>query len=129
MSAQTQRQRRAGELVRHALAEIFSRGEVSDPVLETHVVTVPEVRMSPDLKLATAFVMPLGGQDLDAVIEALNANRKFLRGQVAKRVHLKFSPDLRFRVDDSFEVGARMDALLDSDTVQRDAHKTEEDEA
>lgn len=129
MSAQTQRQRRAGELIRHALAEIFSRGEVADPVLETHVVTVPEVRMSPDLKLATAFVMPLGGQDLDAVIAALNANRKFLRGQVAKRVHLKFSPDLRFRADDSFEAGARMNALLDSDTVQRDARKAEEDEA
>ena len=129
MSAQSQRQRRAGELIRHALAEILSRGEVSDPVLETRVVTVPEVRMSPDLKLATAYVMPLGGQDIDAVIAALNANRKFLRGQVAKRVHLKFSPDLRFRADETFDAGARMDALLDSDIVQRDAHKTDEDGA
>jgi ribosome-binding factor A len=124
MSAQTQRQRRAGELIRHALAEILSRGEVSDPVLEAHVVTVPEVRMSPDLKHATAYVMPLGGQDVPQVLAALEANKKYLRGQVARRVHLKFSPDLRFRADESFEAGARMDALLDTETVQQDARKS-----
>jgi ribosome-binding factor A len=129
MSTQSQRQRRAGELIRHALAEILSRGEVSDPVLESHVVTVPEVRMSPDLKHATAYVMPLGGQDLPQVLAALDANRKFLRGQVARRVHLKFSPDLRFRADESFEAGARMDALLDSEPVQQDARKADADES
>jgi ribosome-binding factor A len=128
MSQQSQRQRRAGELIRHALADILSRGEVSDPVLESHVITVAEVRMSPDLKRATAYVMPLGGQDIAPVLAALKANQKFLRGQVARRVHLKFAPDLHFRADESFDAGARMDAILDSDVVQRDARKAATDE-
>src|ERR1700738_2595963 len=94
----SQRQLRVGETVRHAIADIFSHGSVHDPDLEGHIITVPEVRMSPDLKLATIYVVPLGGRDTDTVIAALERNKKFLRGEVARRVNLKFSPDVRFRV-------------------------------
>jgi ribosome-binding factor A len=120
----SQRQQRVAELVRHALAEVLSRGDLQDPVLTSHVVTIPEVRMSPDLKLATAYVMPLGGQDERAVIEALDRNRKALRQEVARRVDLKFAPDLRFLRDESFEEAARIDALLRSDKVRRDLSGT-----
>ncbi|MGY3584705.1 tRNA pseudouridine55 synthase [Bradyrhizobium sp. USDA 4350] len=101
----SQRQLRVGETVRHAVAEILSQGEVHDPDLEGHIITVPEVRMSPDLKLATVYVMPLGGRDTDAVIAALERNKKFLRGEIAHRVNLKFAPDIRFRVDERFDDG------------------------
>ena len=94
----SQRQLRVGEQVRHAIAEILAQGGVHDADLEGHIITVPEVRMSPDLKLATIYVMPLGGRDTELVITALDRNKKFLRGEVARRVNLKFAPDLRFRV-------------------------------
>ncbi len=116
----SQRQQRVAELVRHALAEVLQRGDIQDPVLGSHVVTVPEVRMSPDLKLATAYVMPLGGQDEAPVIAALERNRKVLRQEVARRVNLKYAPELRFRRDETFDEAARIDALLRSDKVQRD---------
>ncbi|HEY0352272.1 MAG TPA: 30S ribosome-binding factor RbfA [Enterovirga sp.] len=116
----SQRQQRVAELVRHALAEVLSRGDIQDPVLTSHVVTVPEVRMSPDLKLATAYITPLGGQDERPVIEALERNKKVLRQEVARRVNLKFAPDLRFRRDETFEEAARIDALLRSEKVRRD---------
>jgi ribosome-binding factor A len=116
----SQRQLRVGELVRHALAEIFSRGEVDDPVLVSHILTFPEVRMSPDLKLATAYVMPLGGQDIKPVLVALERNRKTLRTQIARRLNLKFAPDIRFRRDESFEEYARIDRLLADERVRRD---------
>lgn len=116
----SQRQLRVGELTRHALADLLQRGGVHDPVLDAHVVTVPEVRMSPDLKLATCYVMPLGGKDVDAVIEALERNKRFLRGELAHRLNLKFAPDLRFRPDASFEEGDRIDRLLASPAVARD---------
>lgn len=116
----SQRQLRVGELVRHALAEIFSRGEVDDPVLVSHILTFPEVRMSPDLKLATAYVMPLGGQDIKPVLVALERNRKILRTQIARRLNLKFAPDIRFRRDESFEEYARIDRLLADERVRRD---------
>jgi ribosome-binding factor A len=116
----SQRQQRVAELVRHALAEVLSRGDIQDLVLTSHVVTVPEVRMSPDLKLATAYIMPLGGQDERPVIEALDRNKKVLRQEVARRVNLKFAPDLRFRRDETFEEAARIDALLRSEKVRRD---------
>ena len=119
-SSQGQRQLRVGELLRHALADILQRGEVNDPVLETHVVTVPEVRVSPDLKQATAYVMPLGGVDEGPVLEALARNRRFLRGLLARRVSLKYTPELSFARDDTFDAAARMDALLDSPEVRRD---------
>src|SRR5215210_5590106 len=99
-SGGSQRQLRVGELVRHALADMLTRGEVHDPVIEGHMITVPEVRMTPDLRLATVYVMPLGGRDEKQVIAALDRNKRFLRSEVAHRVNLKFAPDLRFRIDD-----------------------------
>src|SRR5438128_8967905 len=93
----SQRQLRVGELVRHAVADILRQGSVHDPDLEGHIITVPEVRMSPDLKLAPIFIMPLGGQDTDVVLTALERNTKLLRGDMARRVNLKLTPDIRFR--------------------------------
>jgi ribosome-binding factor A len=116
----SQRQLKVGELIRHALADIFSRGEVLDEVIARHSLTVPEVRMAPDLKLATAYVLPLGGGDVEEVIEHLDRHKRFLRGEVAKRVSLKFMPELRFRADTSFERSARIDELLASPKVARD---------
>jgi len=116
----SQRQLRVGETVRHAIADILSHGSVHDPDLEGHIVTVPEVRMSPDLKLATIYVMPLGGRDIDVVIAALERNKKFLRGEVARRVNLKFAPDVRFRVDERFDEAERIEKLLRTPAVQKD---------
>jgi ribosome-binding factor A len=116
----SQRALRAGELVRHALAEILARGDVHDPVIETHLITVPEVRMSPDLRLATVYIMPLGGQDATAVLAALDRNKRYLRGEVARRVNLKFAPEIRFRVDERFDEAERIERLLRSPQVRRD---------
>jgi ribosome-binding factor A len=116
----SQRQLRVGETVRHAIADVLAQGSVHDPVLEGHLITVPEVRMSPDLKLATIYVMPLGGRDTEIVLAALERNKKFLRGEVARRVNLKFSPDIRFRVDDRFDEAERIEKLLRTPAVQRD---------
>src|SRR6202012_2717223 len=91
-SGGSQRQLRVGELIRHALSEMLTRGEVHDPVLEGHLVTVPEVRMSPDLRMATIYVMPLGGRDVKEVVEALERNKRYLRGEIAHHVNLKFAP-------------------------------------
>ena len=119
-SGPSQRALRVGELVRHALAEMLARGDVHDPVLEGHLVTVPEVRMSPDLRLATVYVMPLGGKDKGEVVAALDRNRRFLRGEIAPRVNLKFAPDLRFRLDERFDEAERIEKLLRTPEVQRD---------
>jgi ribosome-binding factor A len=116
----SQRQLRVGEAVRHAVADILAQGSVHDNDLEGHIITVPEVRMSPDLKLATIYVMPLGGRDTGIVIAALERNKKYLRGEVARRVNLKFAPDLRFRVDDRFDEAERIEKLLRTPAVQRD---------
>jgi len=116
----SQRQLRVGEAVRHAIADVLAQGSAHDPDLEGHIVTVPEVRMSPDLKLATIYVMPLGGRDSEIVVAALDRNKKFLRGEVSRRVNLKFAPDLRFRVDDRFEEAERIEKLLRTPAVQRD---------
>jgi ribosome-binding factor A len=116
----SQRQLRVGETVRHAVADILVNGSVHDADLEGHIITVPEVRMSPDLKLATIYVMPLGGRDTEIVIAALERNRKFLRGEVARRVNLKFAPDIRFRVDDRFDEAERIEKLLRTPAVQKD---------
>ena len=125
-SGPSQRQLRVGELVRHALAEVLARGEAPDEVLASHPVTVPEVRMSPDLKLATAYVMPLGGRDQKAVLAALDRNRKYLRGEVVRRVKMKFAPELRFKIDERFDEAERIDRLLRSPEVARDLKKEEE---
>jgi ribosome-binding factor A len=111
---------RVGELIRHAVAEILARGEVRDDALDRHPLTVPSVRMSPDLKLATVLVMPLGGEGARATVDALDRHKKEVRALVARRVNLKFAPDLRFALDTSFEAQARMDALLRSPAVARD---------
>jgi ribosome-binding factor A len=124
----SQRALRAGELVRHALAEILSRGEVHDPVLEGHLITVPEVRMSPDLRQATIYVMPLGGRDEKDVLAALERNKKFLRGEIARRINLKFAPDIRFRIDERFDEAERIEKLLRTPAVQRDLHKDGDDD-
>lgn len=125
--APSQRMLRMGELVRHALAEMFSRGEVHDPVLETHVITIPEVAMTPDLRHATAYVMPLGGKDERAVIDALNRNKKYMRGVIAKKIQAKFAPDLHFRLDERFDRADEIEKLLKRPEVQRDLHKDEDE--
>ena len=127
-SGPSQRQQRVAELVRHALAEVLQRGDIQDEVLTGHVITIPEVRMSPDLRLATAYVMPLGGRDEGPVLEALNRNRKALRAEVAHRVNLKFAPDLRFLRDETFDEAAPIDALLRTEKVQRDIAKPDNDD-
>jgi ribosome-binding factor A len=125
--APSQRQLRVGELVRHALAEILQRGEVHDPDFEGTVVTVPEVRMSPDLKLATVFVMPLGGKGGEGIVAAFERNKRYLRGEIARRVALRYAPDLVFRRDTSFDEAGRIDALLRSPEVRRDLDIDESD--
>jgi ribosome-binding factor A len=116
----SQRQLKVGELIRHALAEIFTRGEIVDEVLSRYSLTVPEVRMTPDLKLATIYVMPLGGEGADEVVAHLEKHKRFVRGELAHRVKLKFMPELRFRIDTSFESSRRIDELLASPKVARD---------
>ena len=116
----SQRMLRVAELIRHSMADLLTRGEIVDPVLETHVVTVPKVQMSPDLKLATVYVMPLGGMDTAPVIEALERHKKFLRGEMSRKINLKFAPEIRFRLDTDFDNSAKIDALLNSDKVRRD---------
>jgi ribosome-binding factor A len=119
----SQRQLRVGELIRHALAEMLSRGEVHDPTIESHMITIPEVAMTADLRLATVYVMPLGGRDAKPVIEALERNKKFLRGEIAHRINLKFAPDLRFRFDERFDEAERIEKILRTPQVQRDLAK------
>jgi ribosome-binding factor A len=116
----SQRQLRVGELIRHALADMLTRGDVHDPVLESHMITVPEVAVTADLRLATIYVMPLGGKDAKPVLVALERNKKFLRGEIAHRINLKFAPDIRFRLDERFDEAERIDRLLRSPSVKRD---------
>jgi ribosome-binding factor A len=126
-SGPSQRQLRVGELVRHALAEILQRGEVHDPAFEGTVVTVSEARMTPDLRTATVFVVPLGGKGGEAILEAFERNKRYLRGEIAHRVDLRYAPDLKFRLDTSFDEGDRIDALLRQPEVARDTMKPETD--
>jgi ribosome-binding factor A len=123
-----QRMLRVGELVRHALAGLFARGEIDDPLLEGKVITVPEVRMSNDLKLASAYIVPLGGEGAEEIVAALNRHARFVRGRVAPELDLKFAPEIRFFVDNTFDEFGKIDALLRSDRVQRDL-RDDEDEA
>jgi ribosome-binding factor A len=124
----SQRQLRAGELVRHAMAELLTRGEVHDPVIEGHLITVPEVRMSADLRLATVYVIPMGGRDAAPVVAAFERHKKFLRAEIAQRINLKFAPDLRFRIDERFAEAERIDKLLASPRVKRDLDDEGEDD-
>ena len=110
----SQRQLRVGELIRHALSEALARGDIHDDIIAGHIITVSEVRMSPDLKAATVFVMPLGGGDIREVLAALERNSRYIRGLVAKAVNLRSAPNVVFREDKSFDSGHRIDRLLDS---------------
>ena len=116
----SQRQLRVGELVRHAMADMLTRGDVHDPVIEGHLITVPEVRMTADLRLATIYVMPMGGRDAEQVVAAFEHHKKFLRAEIAHRINLKFAPDIRFRVDERFAEAERIVKLLRSPAVKRD---------
>ena len=116
----TQRQLRVSELIRHTLAEILQRGDVHDRALDGVVVTVPEVRVTRDLKIATIFIMPLGGKDADLIVAAFERSKRFLRGEIARRIDLRHAPDLIFRLDTTFDEGDRIDALLRSPAVRRD---------
>jgi ribosome-binding factor A len=120
VSGGSQRQLRVGELIRHELADMLSRGEVHDPILQAHMITVPEVRMSPDLRLATIYIMPLGGRDEDEVLGALDRNKRYVRGEIARRVNLKFAPEIRFRIDERFDEAERIEKLLRTPEVRRD---------
>ena len=120
-SGPSQRQLRVGEQVRHALSDVLQRGEVRDDVIEATVISISEVRMSPDLKIATAFVSPLGAVDDEAVIKALARNAKFIRGRVSGALRqMKYMPEFRFRLDTSYDNMARIDELLRSPQVARD---------
>jgi ribosome-binding factor A len=123
----SQRVLRVSELVRHALADILVRGEIEDPAFAGQAVTIPSVKMSPDLKLATIAVMPLGGKNVDKIMAALERNKKALRTLVAQRVNLKYASELRFVVDATFDAQARIDALLKSPEVARDLQARDED--
>ena len=116
----TQRQLRVGELVRQALSEILTRGEIRDPALQNVVITVSEARASADLRHAVCFVVPLGGRNTDAVVAALNRNAAWLSGQVARRVQLKFAPRLSFKADQSFDQADRIGVLLRRGDVAAD---------
>ena len=116
----SQRQLRVGELIRRTLADLLNRGEIHDPDLNRMSITVGEVRASPDLKVATAYVMPLGGEGRAAALEALNRNRAELRRAVSRSLTLKFSPELRFVIDESFDRMDETRRLLGRDDVQRD---------
>ncbi|KAA0699051.1 30S ribosome-binding factor RbfA [Neorhizobium sp. P12A] len=120
-SAPSQRMLRVGEQVRAAITQVLQRGEVRDDVIEATVISISEVRMSPDLKIATAYVTPLGVSDHSVVIDALNRNAKFIRGRLGPQLRqMKYMPEVRFRDDTSFDNYKKIDALLRSPEVQRD---------
>lgn len=126
----SQRQLRVGEQVRHALSAVLQRGEVRDDLVERAVISVSEVRMSPDLKIATAFVSPLGAADDAAVVAALNQHARFIRGRLSPELRqMKYMPEVRFRLDTSYDNMARIDQLLRSPEVARDLdNEDKEDE-
>lgn len=132
----SQRQLRAGELIRHALVEILREEEIHDPALEGVSVTITEVRLSPDLKHATCFVEPLGAGVAAApvagheseIVRALNEHARFLRGQLGRHIDMKFTPDLRFRHDESFDAANRMDRLFNDPRVRADLERDDEED-
>ncbi|HEY8573445.1 30S ribosome-binding factor RbfA [Phenylobacterium sp.] len=121
----SQRQLRAGELMRHSLVEILREEDITDPALEGVSVTVTEVRMSPDLRHATVFVEPLGGGHASEVVAGLNRHAKFLRGRLGRSIDMKFTPELKFLHDESFNEAARMSRLFDDPRVRQDLHPDE----
>lgn len=127
--APSQRQLRVGEEIRSALAQIFAHGETHNPVLDTSSITVSEVRISPDLKNATAYVMPLAGGNKEAVFEALKDNAGRLRSMVTRKIILRTSPRITFKIDTSFEEANRINLLLNSERVKADIEKEAQDSA
>ncbi|HOZ25887.1 MAG TPA: 30S ribosome-binding factor RbfA [Hyphomonadaceae bacterium] len=127
MKPPTQRQLRAGELIRHALMDILAREEFSDPDLAGKSITVTEVRISPDLKNATGFCAPLGGDDMAKTVAALNRAAGFLRGRLSREIDMRYTPNLRFIADDSYDEARRIEQLLASERVRRDLVKRDED--
>lgn len=127
MKPPTQRQLRAGELIRHALTDILAREEFDDPALHGKSITITEVRISPDLKNATAFSAPLGGEDMAKTIEALNRVAGLLRGRLSREIDMRYTPMLRFISDDSYDEARRIDQLLASERVRRDLERRDED--
>jgi ribosome-binding factor A len=132
----SQRQLRAGELIRHALVEVLREEEIHDPAMEGVSVTVTEVRLSPDLKHATCFVEPLGAGvetaptagHVDEIVKALNAHARFLRGALGRHIDMKFTPDLKFRHDESFDAAGRMDRLFSDPRVRADLERTDDED-
>ena len=128
----SQRQLRAAELIRHALVEVMREEDIHDPALKDISITVTEVRLSPDLKHATCFVEPLGAGvetaptagHVDGIIKALNTHAKFLRGALGRHIDMRFTPDLKFRHDESFEAAERLNRLLDDPRVQADVNRS-----
>jgi len=124
--AVNQRRLRVGEEVRHAIGALLLRGELRDPDLQGVSITVTEVRMSPDLRNATAFVLPLGGRNVAGVVAALGRAAPWIRGQVARLVRLRFVPEIAFRADTSFETAARIEATLREPEVAADLGRAED---
>ena len=119
---------RVGEQVRHILSEILQRGDVHDDVLARHVVSVTEVRMSPDLRHATVFIKPLLGREEEAVLKALRTNTAYFQREVASRTRLKYAAKIKFLADDSFDEGSHIDKLLRDPKVAQDLVKDDADE-
>ncbi|HUJ46734.1 MAG TPA: 30S ribosome-binding factor RbfA [Rhizomicrobium sp.] len=123
----SQRQLRVGEMLRHSLSDILTRGDIRDPDLEGISVTVTQVKPSGDMRHATVFVEPLGGKNAKAIVQALNRHRGFIRGQMGRTITMKFTPDLRFVEDESFAEAEKIERLLKSDVVQRDLNAEDSD--
>ena len=124
----TQRQLRVGEMLRHALAQILNRADIHDPDLDGVSVTITQVKPSPDMRYATVYCAPLGGQNTDRIIAALNRHKGFMRGEMGHMISTKFTPDLRFVEDQSFAEAEKIENLLKSPLVQRDLVASEEDD-
>jgi len=119
----SQRMLRVAELIRHALSELLARSASKDPVLDNRTITIPEVRMSPDLKLAKIYIMPLGGEGVSEVLASLERHKKHLRAEIARHINLKFAPELRFHADPRFEYVSKINSLLELPQVKRDINK------
>lgn len=126
--APSQRQLRVGELIRHELALLLNDGSAHDPILRSASITVSEVRLSPDIKNATAFVLPLAEQDREAILEALRRASSFYRRRLAEKVDLRYTPRLDFRLDTSFDEAERIERLLESEKVRRDIEAAKREE-
>jgi ribosome-binding factor A len=125
--APSQRMLRVAELIRHAMSELLVRSAIGDSVLDSRTITIPEVSMSPDLKLATIFVMPLGGKGIPEVLAALDRHKKHLRAEIARHVNLKFAPEIRFQADPRFDYDEKIGALLELPQVKRDLDKDQQE--